>query len=143
VTSIVPPALRATVIARAEDRCEYCGLWQVGQEATFHIDHIVPRAAGGPTVESNLALACVGCSLHKATRQTGLDPETGESVALFNPRTERWADHFTAQGVWIHGSTPQGRATVETLKMNRQLLLEARAAQELLTKQTLSQPPQA
>ncbi len=32
--------LRRTVEARAKGRCEYCGLSQEGQEATFHIDHI-------------------------------------------------------------------------------------------------------
>ena len=54
---------------RAGGRCEYCGLAQEGQEATFHIDHIMPRAAGGPTVAENLAVACVSCSLRKAARR--------------------------------------------------------------------------
>ncbi|HVX85553.1 MAG TPA: HNH endonuclease signature motif containing protein [Phycisphaerae bacterium] len=61
--------MRAEVIARAGGRCEYCGLApQIGQEAVFHIDHVVPRAAGGETTLGNLALACVSCSLHKAAK---------------------------------------------------------------------------
>lgn len=129
MTSTVPPALRALVVERAQNRCEYCGLSQVGQEATFHVDHVVPRASGGVTEESNLALACVGCSLHKAARQEGLDPATGTDAALFNPRTQNWSDHFVVEGVWIVGTSSSGRATIELLAMNRQLLLEARAAQ--------------
>ena len=81
-----PAALRAEVVARAGDRCEYCRLAQAGQEATFHIDHVVPRAAGGPTHAANLALACVSCSLRKGARQTAPDPDTGEPARLFSPR---------------------------------------------------------
>ena len=59
----IPARLRREAIRRARDRCEYCRLAQTGQAATFHIDHIVPRAAGGRTISQNLALACVTCSL--------------------------------------------------------------------------------
>jgi 5-methylcytosine-specific restriction endonuclease McrA len=63
--SDIPAALADLVRLRARGRCEYCQLSQLGQEAAFHIDHIIPRAANGPTVETNLALACVSCSLRK------------------------------------------------------------------------------
>src|SRR6201999_1385800 len=63
--SDISATLHAEVVLRAGNRCEYCGLSQLGQEAAFHIDHVVPRAEGGPTVASNLALACVSCSLRK------------------------------------------------------------------------------
>lgn len=51
-------ALRWLVKAKAHDRCEHGGLAQVGQEATFHIDHFEPVSADGPTMAENLALAC-------------------------------------------------------------------------------------
>lgn len=41
----IPADARRQVIQRAKDRCEYCGLSQAGQEALFHVDHIVPVAA--------------------------------------------------------------------------------------------------
>lgn len=63
--SDIPAALRDDVVLRAGDRCEYCRLSQAGQEAAFHVDHVVPRVAGGATVLDNLALACVSCSLRK------------------------------------------------------------------------------
>ena len=43
--SDIPAALRQDVLLRAGNRCEYCGLSQAGQEATFHVDHVEPRVA--------------------------------------------------------------------------------------------------
>jgi 5-methylcytosine-specific restriction endonuclease McrA len=86
----IPAALRREVIRRARGRCEYCGLAQAGEQATFHIDHIIPRTAGGATLSENLALACVSCSLRKGPRQTAVDPVTGEWVPLYHPRRQRW-----------------------------------------------------
>lgn len=125
--SMIPARLRRRVILRAGHRGEYCGLAQEGQEATFHIDHIMPVAAGGPTVLENLALACVSCSLRKAARRSGLDPETGRSIPLFHPRRQRWADHFRWQGVEVLGLTATGRATIAALQLNRPLILAIRA----------------
>lgn len=90
----IPRLLRKLVIERAGKRCEYCGLSQSGQEATFHLDHVIPVKAGGETTANNLALACVSCSLRKAARQTVLDPETNITVRIFNPRQQRWLDRF-------------------------------------------------
>jgi HNH endonuclease len=53
--SSIPAGLRRQVRFRAGDHCEYCGLDQEGQEATFHIDHIVPTAFRGLTTVDNLA----------------------------------------------------------------------------------------
>jgi hypothetical protein len=132
VSVSVPAELRALVTERADERCEYCGVAQAGQEATFHIDHVAPRSAGGPTDEANLALACVGCSLRKGARQNSMDPATDELVPLFNPRTQAWHDHFRVEGSVISGITSVGRATIEALDMNRPLLVAIREEQALL-----------
>lgn len=126
----IPAGLRRLVIQRAGHRCEYCKLSQEGQEATFHIDHIIPVAAGGETVAENLALACVSCSLRKAARQTAVDPQSGQEVALYNPRRDVWHEHFQWDGVHLVGLTATGRATVEALKMNRVLILAIRREEE-------------
>ncbi len=118
--------LRRLVVRRAGNRCEYCGLSQEGQEATFHIDHILPQAAGGPTAAENLALACVSCSLRKEARRSARDPATGHVVPLFHPRRQRWTRHFHWEGVELVGQTPTGRATVAALHMNRPLILAIR-----------------
>jgi hypothetical protein len=122
----ISATLRRQVIDRAGNRCEYCRLAQTGQEATFHIDHVVPVVGGGKTAVENLALACVSCSLRKGGRMLSRDPQTGEHVVLFNPRVESWPTHFRWQGVWIVGTTPAGRATVLALSMNRRLALAIR-----------------
>jgi len=90
----VPATLQRRVCRRAGDRCEYCRLAQAMQEATFHVDHIEPRSAGGPTTLENLALACVSCSLRKGARAVFRDPATGEDSRIFHPRKDEWGAHF-------------------------------------------------
>ena len=128
----IPAYLRRLVIQRADNRCEYCGISQVGQVATFHIDHIVPVVAGGETTSENLALACVSCSLRKGARQALEDWETGEAVSIFNPRQQRWKEHFAWDGVQVFGLTATGRATIEALNLNRIAMLAIRTEEALL-----------
>jgi hypothetical protein len=123
--------LRQAVIDRAGNRCEYCRISQFAQEATFHIDHITPQSAGGVTIPENLALACVTCSLRKAARTSVTDLQTGVEVSLFNPRRDRWDDHFTFDDVRIVGLTSIGRGVIEALEMNRQHALDVRIEERL------------
>jgi 5-methylcytosine-specific restriction endonuclease McrA len=111
--------LRAFVRRRAAECCEYCGLPQSALPfTTFHLDHIIAEQHGGTAAPENLALCCSRCNLSKGPNLSGIDPETGAVVTLFNPRTELWADHFEARGDLIVGLTPTGRATVGVLGMN-------------------------
>jgi hypothetical protein len=128
----IPAELRRLVIQRAAGHCEYCRLSQEGQEATFHIDHVIPVKAGGQTVAENLALACVSCSLRKAARQTAIDPQSGREVALYNPRQDAWHEHFRWEGVHLVGLTGTGRVTIEALDMNRVLILAIREEEAAL-----------
>ena len=130
--SNISKLLRQLVVERASNRCEYCGLSQLGQEATFHLDHVIPVKAGGETTANNLALACVSCSLRKAARQKVLDPETNETVLIFNPRQQRWLEHFYWDSVYVVGITATGRGTLESLNMNRTVILAIRSEEELL-----------
>jgi hypothetical protein len=43
---------------------------------------------------SNLALACRSCNIHKAGHLTGFDEITQKETTLFNPRLDRWENHF-------------------------------------------------
>lgn len=128
----IPASLRRFVIQRADNRCEYCGISQLGQVATFHIDHILPVVAGGETSAENLALACVSCSLRKGARQSIVDPKTDELVTVFNPRQQVWKEHFSWNGVQIAGLTAIGRATTQALDFNRPIMLAIRAEEQLL-----------
>ena len=87
--------VRASVRARAAEYCEYCQRSQRDSPvAPFQIEHIVARKHGGTDSLDNLALACIDCNLHKGTDLTGIDPESQQVVQLFNPRRDRWVDHF-------------------------------------------------
>ena len=131
----IPVRLIRQVRQRAGDVCEYCRLPQVSQEATFHVDHVLPRSQDGPTELENLALACVTCSLRKSARTSAVDPKTGSVAALFNPRTEVWSDHFAFTSTWrVRGRTPTGRATIEALGMNRTAIVLIRRELVLLNR---------
>jgi hypothetical protein len=64
--------------------------------------------------------------LHKGPNLAGIDPVGGQMVRLFNPRLDRWIEHFQWQGVMAIGITEIGRATIAVLKMNDVLDLTAR-----------------
>ena len=130
--------MRRLVVARANNRCEYCTLSQEGQEATFHVDHVIPVSAGGQTIPENLALACVSCSLRKAARQMIFDLESHDQVPIFNPRQDSWQKHFRWQGVRVIGLTAIRRATIDALDLNRELILSIREVEMLFQRH----PPQ-
>lgn len=54
----------------------------------------MPSSRGGSRHDENLALSCQGCNNRKYTSVDGRDPVSGETVPLFNPRMQRWEDHF-------------------------------------------------
>jgi hypothetical protein len=56
-----------------------------------------------------------------------VDPATGEVVALFHPRRDRWADHFRLEGGTIEPLTPTGRVTARLLHFNDAARAEERA----------------
>jgi hypothetical protein len=131
MTSVDP--YRPEVARRARYRCEYCGYPEAASSTPLEVDHIAPEARGGSTTLDNLALCCRSCNLHKYTKTAAVDPISGETVPLFNPRIQPWLEHFTLDRYTgaILGLTPTGRATVEALVLNfhralaaRQLLLD-------------------
>jgi hypothetical protein len=103
---------------RARGRCEYCHLPEIAFELRHEIDHVIAQKHHGPTTLENLALCCGRCNLHKGPNLSGIDPDTGLIQPLFNPRSDRWRDHFRWNGPVIVGVTPIGRATIDVLVMN-------------------------
>jgi hypothetical protein len=89
----------------------------------FQIDHVFVEKHGGQTVESNLALACPHCNRFKGPNIAGLDPDSGQPIRLFHPRTDVWTEHFEFDGPRIIGRTPIGRVTAHVLAMNADDLL--------------------
>ncbi len=103
--------VREAVRLRAGDACEYCLLPTVGQ---FQIEHIIPPALwpdyaddrltgvpwqpgrGGPNHIANYAWACEFCNRSK--RQRVARRSGRETHRLFDPRRDRWPEHF----VFLH-----------------------------------------
>src|SRR5438445_6327023 len=86
---------RYTLVAqRAKHRCEYCRAPEAIFNFSFEVEHVVPSSREGVDDDSNLALACRACNLHKADHLAGIDETTQAIVALFHPRLDRWDDHF-------------------------------------------------
>ena len=110
--------LRQQVWSRAEDTCEYCHMPQQLDPLPFGVDHIRPQYHHGPTVASNLALACFNCNTFKGTNIAGYAPETSDMHPLFNPRTQSWDEHFWWNGPELKGKTPIGDTTINVLRIN-------------------------
>ena len=115
----ISQVVRQRIHQDAGNRCGYC-LSPKHLVAHLTIDHIIPQARGGSNEESNLWLACRFCNEHKSDKTSAVDPETGEEVALFNPRMQQWSEHFrwSDDGLRIEGLTPIGRATVVALHLS-------------------------
>ena len=114
----IPAGLRHAVWQRARVHCEYCLISEQDSLAPHEPDHIVAAQHGGLAVLENLALACYDCNHHKGPNLASLDPQTGQSVFLFNPRRQRWTEHFRLDGAVIAPLTPLGRATAALLRFN-------------------------
>lgn len=57
-------ALRGEVFERDDYTCQYCG----DRGVRLECDHIIPRAAGGPSTLKNLATACKPCNRAKGSK---------------------------------------------------------------------------
>jgi hypothetical protein len=131
--SYVGAELRRLVMTRAERLCEYC---LIHEEDTFfgcEIDHIVSEKHGGATREDNLAYACLLCNRNKGSDIASLEPGTGGLVRLFNPRLDRWTDHFelAQNSTAIIPRSAVGEATARLLGFNHSdRLLERQALQQ-------------
>ncbi len=110
----------AAIAARAQHRCEYCQAPEVVFNFPFEVEHIIPLSQQGRTEETNLALACRACNLHKGRRTGGFIADSDTEVAFFHPRQDRWQEHFQVdpESGRIEGMTPIGEVTVECLAMN-------------------------
>ena len=124
----ISDATRARVREQAHNQCGYCRVEDQYVYAPMEIDHITHQSEGGSDDESNLWLACPRCNGFKSAQTHGVDPESGQHIRLFNPRQQKWLEHFSwgDDRAEIMGLTACGRATVEALQLNFAPNLELR-----------------
>jgi len=118
MASAVSEELRRLVEARAERLCEYC---LIHEDDTFfgcEVDHIISQKHGGPTESDNLAFACFVCNRHKGSDIGSVLVRSGELVRFFNPRRDRWGDHFRLEGGLVMPRTDIAEATLRILRFN-------------------------
>jgi hypothetical protein len=120
-------SLRREVRERAGERCEYCLLAESQAAVPHEPDHLIALKHAGQTTSENLALACFDCNRFKGSDIASIDTVTGELLGLFNPRTQRWFEHFRLNGAHIIPLTTVGRVTERLLRLNLPSRVKIRA----------------
>lgn len=136
--------LRQEVREQADGLCEYCLLAET-DGASHQVDHIISVKHGGETRLDNLAYACLFCNLHKGTDLGSIVRQTGELARFFNPRRDRWGEHFDLEGIWLRGRSPIGEVTERIFQFNspdrlseRELLIAAKVYPSAAAQQRMS-----
>jgi hypothetical protein len=125
--SPIPSGPRERVRLRANKRCEYCSKPEDANGFSHQVDHIIPERHGGVSDTHNFAWACFRYNNSKGTDIASYDPVTKQLTPLFNPRIQKWDEHFEMDedGI-IVGTTPVSRVTILILDMNRPRQIEIR-----------------
>jgi HNH endonuclease len=128
VSTYISESLRKQIANSDKARCCYCLTSEANSGIPMTHDHIQPLSKGGETTFENVCLACRSCNEFKSDLTEAIDPLTGETLSLFNPRGQRWSDHFvwSADGTRVEGLTSIARATVVCLRMNNPVIIVAR-----------------
>jgi hypothetical protein len=103
---------------RAQGFCEYCRVAEIDSAFSFHVEHVIAQSHRGSDDFENLALACPQCNLRKGPNLSGVDPDSGRVTRIYNPRTQRWQEHFVLNEGRITALTAVGRTTLWLLDMN-------------------------
>ncbi len=111
-------AMYEAVARRAGFRCEYCHLPERWASLPFQVDHVIAEKHGGQTRLDNLAFSCLHCNSFKGPNIAGRDTATSETVRLFDPRSDRWSDHFQWDGPVLCAITAIARVTIAVLRIN-------------------------
>ena len=97
---------RQKLLSNTNGRCAYCGK----HLETWHVEHMIPRHAGGTNRTENLVASCITCNRKKARRDIdsfrdwiteqvilGLTNSLDQLVWASN----MWADEDTARSVYV------------------------------------------
>jgi hypothetical protein len=118
MTSYVAAELRRIVAERACGICEYCLVHEDDTYFGCQIEHVIAEKHGGKTTADNLACACAVCNRAKGSDIGSRSAVTGQFIRFFNPRADRWSEHFEIQGAMIVPCTPIGGVTAAILQFN-------------------------
>jgi hypothetical protein len=86
----IPSAIRATVLARDENRCSRCAA-----KSDLTIDHIFPQSIGGTHLPTNLRILCRSCNSARPVQGKGLIDDLAKD-GLTMDDMQRMCMHVTA-----------------------------------------------
>jgi hypothetical protein len=125
----IPRPLRERVARMAGYRCGYCRTPENIAGFRLSIEHIIPEAKGGQTVEGSSGWH----AMHAMNSRARTHPCTGsshrETCPIVEPAASEVARSFfgSEDGTEILGLTPCGRATIAGLQLSRAELVAARS----------------
>jgi HNH endonuclease len=117
--------LRQRIADRAKLLCEYCLIAEADTFYGCEVDHIISLKHGGSSEPENLAYACALCNRAKGS-DVGSVSTSREFTRFFDPRTDRWAEHFRLEGASIQALTTIGEVTARILGFNDSARLHER-----------------
>jgi hypothetical protein len=117
--------LRQTIADRANHLCEYCLIAETDTFYGCEVDHIISLKHGGSSEPENLAYACALCNRAKGS-DVGSVSASGEFTRFFNPRRDRWDEHFRLEQATISPLTEIGEVTARILGVNDSARLHER-----------------
>jgi len=117
--------LRQTIANRASLLCEYCLITEADTFYGCEVDHIISLKHDGSSEADNRAYACALCNRAKGS-DIGSISASGEFTGFFNPRTDRWAEHFRLDAAVIRPLTIVGEVTARILGFNDSARLHER-----------------
>ena len=117
MASWISTQLRQTVADRAKQLCEYCFIAEADTFYGCEVDHIISLKHGGSSDPDNLAYACAPCNRAKGSDVASISA-SGELTRFYNPRTDRWNEHFRLEGASIQPLTTIGEVTARIFGFN-------------------------
>jgi hypothetical protein len=115
--------IRNLVAKRANYLCEYCLISEKDTILGCAIDHIISLKHGGLSNSDNLAYCCVYCNRFKGSDIGSIILEKKEFVRFYNPRWDRWREHFKLNNAIIEPISNIGQVTARILGFNDQARL--------------------
>lgn len=108
-----------------DGKCCYCGV-KAYSPKMVDIEHFKPKSLYPDLANDyeNLLITCRECNIYKGPYFPLND--NGEPL-LLNPRKDNFSEHIKiCENGYLEGLTERGKATIDTLKLNREGLVEQR-----------------
>ena len=125
--------LIATVRARFDQCCGYCGVSEADVGAELTVDHFRPTSRGGDESLDNLVYACPRCNLLKGDFYPS-DEERAAGLRVLHPLSDDLLQHisFSSSTGRLTPLSLTGKFHIHVLQLNRQPLVVHRIRKRIL-----------